>query len=98
MSPTVTCESRCRHHGVGNVTDVSECFLRRTVALVLVRRRKDRVDAQLAAALLEQAVDVDGLGVGLDGNVVRAVPVLLALMSARNSLRTSAASDFFFKK
>jgi hypothetical protein len=44
---------------------------------VLVRRRKDRVDAQLAATLLEQAVDVNRLGVGLDGDVVRTVFVLL---------------------
>ncbi len=51
----------------------SRGLLGRTVAPVLVRRCAGRVDAKVAATLLEETVDVQRLGVGLDGDVLWAV-------------------------
>jgi hypothetical protein len=48
-------------------------LLGRTVAPVLVRRCADRVDAKVAATLLEETVDVHRLGVGLEGDVLWAL-------------------------
>ncbi len=55
----------------------SRGLLGRTVAPVLVRRCAGRVDAKVPATLLKETVDVQRLGVGLDGDVVRTVSVLL---------------------
>ena len=77
MSPEVCRECGGSHHGVGEVAHVAEGFLGRAIPLVLVGRRVDGGNAELAASLLEEAVDVDRLCVGLDGYVFRSVAALL---------------------
>jgi hypothetical protein len=61
---------------VGEVADVAESLLRRSVALMLVRRRVNGGDAKFATPLLEKTMDVHGLGVRLDGDVLGVMTTL----------------------
>ena len=68
-------------HAVANVTplcghSVGSCLCsvrRKERACSASSIRADRVDAKVAATLLEETVDVHRLGVGLDGGVLWAV-------------------------
>eukprot|EP00959_Pyramimonas_sp_CCMP1952_P452773 9467151-Pyramimonas_sp.AAC.1 len=66
--PSCGREPRRCHHGASHLAKVAEQLLCVAVLLVDIGRRVDGVDAQLAAAGVEDALDVHGLGVGLDGH------------------------------
>ena len=63
-------EPLCSHHRTSHVAEVAEELLYIAILLVDVRGRGDGVDAEFAAARVEDALDVHGLGVGLDGHVL----------------------------
>eukprot|EP00959_Pyramimonas_sp_CCMP1952_P022843 480192-Pyramimonas_sp.AAC.1 len=64
--PRCSGEPRRSHHRTSHVSEVAEELFDITILLVDVWRRVDGVDAKLAASRVEDALDVHGLGVGLD--------------------------------